>query len=176
MLTTLLATALALTDTTRGPRAPYWQQEVAYDIVARLDESSATLAGTERIRYVNRSPDTLVTFSLHLHLNAFRPGSRWSAVDAREQRKRFGHLQEPDFAFNHVRDVRIMGEPVTATYPFAPDSTIVRFALPRPLAPGEAMTVEMAWDARPSTTFRRQGRKGRHYDFAHWYPKVVVYD
>jgi hypothetical protein len=176
MLTTLLATALVLADTTRGPRAPYWQQEVAYDIVARLDEPSATLAGTERIRYVNRSPDTLTTFSLHLHLNAFRPGSRWSAVDAREQRKRFGHLQEPDFAFNHVRDVRIMGEPATATYPFAPDSTIVRFDLPRPLAPGAEMTVEMEWDARPSTTPRRQGRKGRHYDFAHWYPKVVVYD
>lgn len=175
-LTSLLTAALALADSTRGPRPPYWQQEVAYDIVARLDEPSATLAGHQRIRYVNRSPDTLTTFSLHLHLNAFRPGSRWSAADAREQRKRFGHLQEPDFAFNHVRDVRIMGAPVVATYPFAPDSTIVRFDLPQPLAPGAEMTVEMAWDARPSTTPRRQGRRGRQYDFAHWYPKVVVYD
>ena len=83
MLTTLFAVALALADTTRGPRAPYWQQEVSYDITARLDEPSATLAGHQRIRYVNHSPDTLTTFSLHLHLNAFRPGSRWSEADAR---------------------------------------------------------------------------------------------
>ena len=61
-------------------------------------------------------------------------------------------------------------------YPFAPDSTIVRFDLPTPLAPGDSMTVEMEWDARPSTVPRRQGRAGRRFDFAQWYPKVVVYD
>jgi hypothetical protein len=69
-----------------------------------------------------------------------------------------------------------MGTPVAAIYPFAPDSTIVRFALPRPLPPQETMVVEMEWDARPSTVPRRQGRQGRRFDFAQWYPKVVVYD
>ena len=62
------------------------------------------------------------------------------------------------------------------SYPFAPDSTVARFDLPRPLAPGDSMTVEMQWDARPSTVPRRQGRAGRRFDFAQWYPKVVVYD
>jgi hypothetical protein len=32
------------------------------------------------------------------------------------------------------------------------------------------------WDARLSTLPRRQGRRGRHYDFAQWYPKVAVFD
>jgi hypothetical protein len=154
----------------------YWQQQVAYEINARLDESKGVLSGTERIGYTNRSPDTLTTFSLHLYLNAFRPGSRWAEADSAEGRRRFNDLKDPDFAFNHVRDVRIMGSPVTPVYPFAPDSTIVRFALPRPLAPNESMTVEMGWDARPSTLPRRQGRQGRRFDFAQWYPKVVVYD
>jgi hypothetical protein len=36
--------------------------------------------------------------------------------------------------------------------------------------------VGFAWEARPSTVPRRQGRKGRHVDFAQWYPKVAVYD
>jgi hypothetical protein len=154
----------------------YWQQEVAYQIEARLDEPTGVLSGTERIRYTNRSPDQLIAFSLHLYLNAFRPGSRWADVDSAEGRRRFNDLRDPDFAFNHVRNVRIMGAPVEAFYPFAPDSTVVRFALPRPLAPGETMTVEMDWDARPSTLPRRQGRQGRRFDFAQWYPKVVVYD
>ena len=154
----------------------YWQQEVAYEIEARLDEPIGVLSGTERIRYTNRSPDTLTTFSLHLYLNAFRPGSRWSDADSAEGRRRFNDLRDPDYAFNHVRNVRIMGAPVQPVYPFAPDSTIVRFALPRPLPPGESMSVEMDWDARPSTLPRRQGRQGRRFDFAQWYPKVVVYD
>ena len=156
--------------------APYWQQEVAYEIEARLDEASGVLSGGERIRYTNRSPDTLTTFSLHLYLNAFRPGSRWADADSAEGRRRFNDLRDPDFAYNHVRDVRIMGTAVTPVYPFAPDSTIVRFALPRPLLPGESMPVDLRWDARPSTVPRRQGREGRRFDFAQWYPKVVVYD
>ena len=66
---------------------------------------------------------------------------------------------------------------VKPEYPLSPDSTVVRFALPHPLAPGVTMRVRFAWEARPSATiFRRQGRRGRHYDFAQWYPKVAVYD
>jgi hypothetical protein len=171
--------ALVLLALQQAPAAPVnspWQQEVAYEISARLDEPTGVLSGRERIRYRNASPDTLTTFSLHLYLNAFRPGSRWADVDSVEGRRRFNDLREPDFAFNHVRDVRIMGQAVEAVYPLAPDSTIVRFALPRPLLPGDSMTVEMGWDARPSTVPRRQGRQGRRFDFAQWYPKVVVYD
>ena len=158
-----------------APPAP-WQQEVAYHIGARLDEAAGVLSGGERIEYHNASPDTLTSFSLHLYLNAFRPGSRWADVDSVEGRRRFNDLKDPDFAFNHVRDVRIMGQPAAPVYPLAPDSTIVRFALPRPLLPGQSMTVELNWDARPSTVPRRQGRQGRRFDFAQWYPKVVVYD
>jgi hypothetical protein len=175
----LAVLVLAIQQPAPAPAPPpgeYWQQQVAYDITARLDEPSGVLSGTERIQYVNRSPDTLSTFSLHLYLNAFRPGSRWADADSVERRRRFNDLADPDFAFNHVRDVRIMGQAATPVYPFAPDSTIVRFDLPRPLAPGDSMTVEMEWDARPSTTPRRQGREGRRFDFAQWYPKLVVYD
>ncbi len=155
---------------------PYWQQDVAYEITARLDEPAGLLAGRQVIRYRNNSPDTLSTFSLHLHLNAFRPGSRWAEADSTEGRRRFNDLRDPHFAFNHVRDVRIMARPAEPIYPFAPDSTIVRFVLPEPLPPGDSMLVELGWDARPSTVPRRQARQGRRFDFAQWYPKVVVYD
>ena len=126
--------------------------------------------------YVNHSPDTLTAFAFHLYLNAFRPGSRWADADSTERKRRFNDLKDPDYGFNHVRNVRIMGAPVEPIWPFAPDSTIVRYQLPRPLAPGDSMVVDLDWDARPSTVPRRQGRRGRRFDFAQWYPKVVVYD
>src|SRR5690606_27954915 len=40
----------------------------------------------------------------------------------------------------------------------------------------DSVVVDITWDARPSTTPRRQGRRGRHYDFAQWYPRIAVYD
>src|SRR5581483_8545200 len=68
------------------------------------------------------------------------------------------------------------GTPVIVDYPGAPDSTVAHFRLPAPLAPRDSIRVSFEWDARPSTVTRRQGRRGRTYDFAQWYPKVAVYD
>lgn len=154
----------------------YWQQHVHYTITAQLDEPSGVLWGSERVRYRNASPDTLREIYFHLYLNAFRPASRWAARDSIEGRMRFNRLRDPDYAFNHVANVRVDGRPVVGEYPYAPDSTVVRFPLPRAVVPGDSLVVEMEWDARPSTLPRRQGRRGRRFDFAQWYPRVVVYD
>ena len=166
---------LQLQQLAAGP-APYWQQRVAYAINARLDEPTFTLRGDQRVTYINHSPDTLHTISFHLYLNAFRPGSRWSDADSAEGTRRFNDLKEPDYGFNHVSNVTIDGVAVRAFWPLAPDSTLVRFTLPKALPPGDSLSVTMDWDARPSIPPRRQGRRGRSYDFAQWYPKVVVYD
>jgi hypothetical protein len=155
----------------------YWQQRASYRVVARLDERAQQLQASGVLTYVNHSPDTLRELYLHQYLNAFRPGSRWSTQDAREGRVRFQNLQDPHFGYERfTQDPRIDGVAVRAEYPGAPDSTVVRLALPRPLMPGDSVQVELAWQARPSTTVRRQGRRGRQWDFAHWYPKVAVYD
>jgi len=154
----------------------YWQQRVAYEIVASLDEPSGVLSGNVRISYVNHSPDTLRDFYVHQYLNAFRPGSRWAAADSAEQRVRFQHMKDPDYAFERITGSRIMGEDRAPDYPYAPDSTIAHWRLPRRLAPGDSMEIAIQWRARPSTLPRRQGRQGRRFDFAQWYPKVVVYD
>ncbi len=172
----LLALALIAAPPIDSGPTPYWQQRVVYQIDARLDEPSHTIGGAETLRYVNQSPDTLHTISFHLYLNAFRPGSRWSAADAAEGVHRFDRLKDPDFGYNHVSDVTINGVAVTPIWPLAPDSTIVRFELPAALPPGDSLTVAMRWDGRPSVPPRRQGWRGRHYDFAQWYPSVVVYD
>ncbi len=154
----------------------YWQQQVAYRISASLDETAGVLAGHVRINYANHSPDTLRDFYVHQYLNAFRPGSRWSAADSSEGRDRFQHLQDPDYAFERITVASVQGTRVQPDYPFAPDSTVAHWTLPRPLAPGDSLVAEVDWQARPSTLPRRQGRQGRRFDFAQWYPKVVVYD
>ncbi len=176
MLLTLLTLATIQQATPGAGPTPYWQQFVAYEIDASLDEPSGVLSGRQRLVYRNNSPDTLRQISFHLYLNAFRPGSRWSDADSLENNRRFNDLKDPDFGFNHVRNVRLMGYIVEPIYPFAPDSTVVRFLLPKPLAPGDSLVGEMDWDARPSIPPRRQGRRGRAFDFAQWYPRVVTYD
>lgn len=155
----------------------YWQQRADYRIVATLDERAGAIHATGTLTYVNRSPDRLNELWIHQHLNAFRPGSRWSAVDEREGRKRFQSLPDPDYAYERFTAQPVVnGVAVRPEYPISPDSTVVRLPLARPLAPGDSVVVQFAWDARPSTLPRRQGRRVRSYDFAQWYPKVAVYD
>ncbi len=53
---------------------------------------------------------------------------------------------------------------------------MVAIPLPSRLRPGATATVQMEWTARLATLPRRQGREGRHYDWAHWYPRIAVYE
>src|SRR5688572_12335464 len=130
-----------------------------------------------RLRYVNNSPDTLRDLYFHQYLNAFKPGSKWSASDDRENRERFQRLREPDYGYERfTRAPTVDGVPTLVDYPGAPDSTVAHMRLPRPLAPGDSVTVDLFWEGRAPIVPRRNGRRGRTYDFAQWYPKVAVYD
>ena len=165
------------TSPANGDTTGYWQQRVHYTIIATLDERAQKVRARATMRYVNNSPDTLREMYVHQYLNAFRPHSKWSQVDEREGRERFQNLEEPDFGYERfTAPVRVNDAPVPVDYPGAPDSTVARFRLPAPLPPGDSLVVAFEWDARPSTLPRRQGRRGRHWDLAQWYPKVAVYD
>ncbi len=165
-----LAPALAAQD------GAYFQQGVDYRIEARLDEQAGVLHGRARLRYTNRSPRALDTLFIHQHLNAFRPNSAWARRELEYGERRFTDLGPDDHAYERFTAVAVDGTPVRPAYPGAPDSTVAAIPLARPLAPGASVTLVMDWDARLSTLPRRQGRRGRHYDFAQWYPRIAVYD
>src|SRR2546426_9187848 len=139
----------------------YWQQRVAYEILASLDEPSGVLSGNVRISYVNQSPDTLRDFYVHQYLNAFRPGSRWAATDSAEQRVRFQHMKDPDYAFERITGSRIMGVDRAPDYPYAPDSTIAHWRLPRPPAPPDLMGNPIQRRGAAPPTSPRPGPAGR---------------
>jgi hypothetical protein len=172
MLAIVLAAALQAAPDTAPP-----PQGVDYRIEARLDESSQVLHARARLRYLNRSGSTLDTLWLHQYLNAFRPNSAWARRELETgASRRFQELGPEDHAFERFTRVEAGGRPIAPVYPGSPDSTVVALPLPAPLAPGDSVTVTMDWDARLSTVPRRQGRRGRHYDFAQWYPRVAVFE
>jgi len=163
-----------------GPQAgsgSYFQQDIRYTISARLDEPAGVLTGSGRMLYRNNSPDTLTTMAFHLYLNAFRPGSRWARREAAENgRSWYAILPDPYYAYQRLERVSVGGTEVAVRYPGAPDSTVAEFTLPTRLPPGDSLTVVLEWEARLSVVPRRQGRRGRRFDFAQWYPEVAVYD
>src|SRR5690606_31279869 len=134
-------------------------------IEASLDEETDVLTGRARLKYVNRSEERLDTLWFHQHLNAFRPSSAWARRELEYGQRRFQDLGPDDHAFERFTAVTVDGRASSPVYPGAPDSTVVGIPLPAPLNPGDSVTVVMDWQARLSTTPRRQGRLGRHFDF-----------
>jgi hypothetical protein len=167
-LLSLFLLAAPVADTVQPPR-------VAYTIEARLDEAAEVLDGRLRLEYINRSDAGLDTIWFHLHLNAFRPHSAWARRELEYGERRFQDLGPGEHAFERVAGITIDGVSVQPVYPGAPDSTVMGVPLPRALERDAAVTIDMQWRARPSTLPRRQGRRGRHYDFAQWYPRIAAH-
>ena len=179
MLFALLVALTQQPDTfvTDSAGRPIVANRPTYVITAKLDEERQKLEARALLTYANARLDTLRELYFHQYLNAFRPGSKWSERDAREGRVRFQNLKEPSYGYERfTAPPTVNGVPVAVVYPGAPDSTVVKLVLDKPVLPHESIVVEFRWDARPSTVVRRQGRRGRSWDFAQWYPKIAVID
>ena len=152
-----------------GPK--YWQQHATYVLEAALDPATATLSGRGRIRYENRSPDSLADIYLHLYANLFAP----EAARA-EEVPVTGGLQ--------LGSVRVNGSPLAPRR--WPDSTvaghairgtILRIRLPAPLGPGQPLELELAWSyVVPPDGAPRGGHDDDTWMLSYWYPQMAVYD
>ena len=172
----LALASLLLLQAVTPPEAPeYFQQDIAYTLEVRLDEARGLLLGAGSLEYQNNSPHSLDSLYFHLYLNAFRPNSAWASTEQRDDFD-FQGLDEEAIAFHRMTGMSVEGTELEPHYPGAPDSTVVAYALPEALEPGESVDLAFAWEARPSTLCRRQCRRGRSYDFAHWYPRIAVFD
>jgi peptidase M1-like protein len=158
------------------PGKGYWQQRADYRIEVTLDPATHELRGRETIHYVNRSPDPLPYLWLFVEQNICAPGSVTNQLD-----------QPPlvflgstfDFSckgfaggltLDHVRlGLRNLATTVTGT--------TMRVDLPRPLAPGQFLDLDIGWRFTvPDYGAGRMGRDGTLYELGQWYPRMVVYD
>ncbi|HEX3232691.1 MAG TPA: M1 family metallopeptidase [Gemmatimonadales bacterium] len=158
------------------PGSAYWQQRVDYRINATLDPDHQEIRGRETIHYVNRSPDRLPYLWLFLEQNICGPTSVTEQLD-----------QPPlvflgstfDFSCKgfagglRLEHVRLGTRDLTPVI----DGTTMRVDLPRALAPGAFLDLEITWRFTvPDYGAGRMGHDGSDYVIGQWYPRVAVYD
>src|SRR5262245_45755384 len=153
-------------DRSTAPRLPARAADVAdYTISVKLDPETKKLSGTQQLTWRNTSPDTIGDLWFHLYLNAFRnsnstffresngmlrddempeDGWGWIEVDAmtlRESGAAAGVDLKPSLRFEAPDDGN------------KDDRTVARVTLPRPLAPGESVTLDIAFTAQLPKVF-----------------------
>src|SRR3989442_1617974 len=159
-----------------GPR--YWQQRADYVTRATLDTGANVLTGSERIRYVNHSPDALDFLWVQIEQNIFAPGS--ITYQLNQPPLHFAGGAVFDFTGKGflggiaIDRLTAGGKPLGRTE----YGTMMRVDLPRPLLPDSAFTFEVGWHFPvPPYGGGRMGRIGsRFYEIGQWYPRLAVYD
>lgn len=176
-----IAVALLILLSFSTAEEDYFQQFVHYTMDVKLDIEEHTIGGHSIIKYTNHAPDELNNMYLHLLPNAFTEGS----VKHREYLQKFGRLgraanfikgKEEYLSRVDVSKFSITKNNSALADTFQVDDTILSADLSSPLKPGETLTMEFDWVHHVGKQVERAGRVGDQYNFAQWYPKVVVYD
>ncbi len=156
---------------------------VDYDIRATLDDSRRELKGHERLRWTNPSDVPVAELRLHLYWNAFRnnrstffreSGGRLRN-DQADEKEGFGSIDVTSM----TRDGRNLLPAARFESPDdgnPDDRTVLSVPLGSPVAPGETVTLEIAWTSRIPKVFARAGYVRDFYMIGQWYPKAAVFE
>ncbi|MBN2346550.1 MAG: M1 family metallopeptidase [Candidatus Aminicenantes bacterium] len=161
-----------------------------YEIWVTLDPARKMLHGRETIRWTNTTRDTVPDIWFHLYWNAFK--NEKSAMMREARKEGLGEDSHGDFdvrdgnwGWIDVESIRLQGggdltpamEFMAPDEPRHPDDrTVMRLKLPRPLAPGKAVGLELAFKAKVPRTIRRSGYYHNGYFLGQWFPKPGVYE
>ncbi len=153
--------------------------DVAYTLHAELDAVEHRVRGEGVIRWTNRSREPQKELWLHLYLNAFKNERTVFMRSPAGAGFRGGGL--PD-AWGYISVDRLYARelerdlwPDAELTPGDPlDETDARVPLPREVAPGETLTLEVRWLSVLPRVTHRTGYAGSFHMVAQWFPKLAV--
>lgn len=149
----------------------------SYRLRASVDPALHSVRGEGEIEFVNASAKPLDALYVHLYLNAFEDDR---TVFRRDRAAGFrGDTTAIDGGSIHVERffVRELGAEVWPEQATTPgdllDRTDIRVPLPRPLAPGERVTIETTFVSKLPSVMLRTGYAGSFHMVAQWFPKLA---
>jgi len=184
-LTFLLALFAAVAPAARAIELP--PAAIAYRIDARLDPATRALRGTEEIRWTNTTGATLAALPLHLYLNAFAHQrttwlseeqiGRFDTVDdliARSPTRGAGSRRSRSSTAAAEGERPLSWRFVQPDDGNPLDRSLAEVTLAAPLAPGETVTLAIAFEGRLPYPIARTGGARDFFLIAQWYPKIGV--
>ncbi len=162
----------------KKPFSDYWQQDVHYKIEAQIDEKTDILHGKETLTYWNNSPDTLKFVYFHLYANQAVKGSYMDELTkANNKIPTYGKYQKEGLGIE-ILSMQTDGVELKTEE----DNTILKVYLNEALLPNSNITFDLIFKSfydngslrRRMKAYNSYGKK--HYNGAHWYPRIAVYD
>ncbi len=152
--------------------------EVAsYTIAIRYDPETHQLAGEQTIRYTNRTDTPFPDLVFHLYLNAFRSEQTLWMREAGPGHRGFTFNPEHN-GWARIESLALSDGTALTVAAVDADETLVRAELPRPIAPGETVTLQLIFSAQLPEVFARTGwaDDGDFVMAGQWFPKLGVWE
>jgi hypothetical protein len=150
----------------------------SYTLAARLDEKAHRVTATGTIRWRNAARVAVRELYVHLYLNAFKNQrslflrSPFDEGRSGARAQDWGYIDVERF-FVRELDTDLWSTRTPGTPEDPNDETDVRLALPRPVAPGETLNVEVTFSAALPAIVERTGHDGSFHFIAQWFPKLA---
>ncbi len=173
---------LAAASAGRARAQPFPAPVASYQITCRLDAEKKTIEGTEVLTWKNTTSRPAATLQLHLYLNAFRNtlSTFWRESSGEH---RDGVLPDSWGSIEIARMTGPDGTDLLAAMRFvAPDDgnpydrTVAEVILPKPVQPGETISVAMDFVSLLPRVSVRTGYKDDFFMVVQWFPKIGVFE
>ena len=159
-----------------------------YTIEAKVDVPTRMLEGTLTLRWRNGTDVPAQDLWFHLHHNAYANNRSMHLTEANGRLR--GLRVTDGWGWQRVTRVthgeedwteRLRIEPpdlegVSELYKAHGDRTIFSIPLTEPVAPGEELEIELAWESLIPRVRRRTGIKDDFLFMSHWFPKLGVFE
>ncbi|MEM6645959.1 MAG: M1 family metallopeptidase, partial [Bacteroidota bacterium] len=190
----LLAVALPLhgqSVATAAAAGPLSERRVSYVMDVTLDPDTRRLDGKQRITWRNPDRVPVQTLQFHLYLNAFKPGSTFMSESGGRHRGFSAATADPwggtaitamtwddaDAPVDLTHAIRF----IQTTDANPADETVAEVRLPRAVAPGETIALDVAFAATLPEIVARTGYAvadtgNPFFLVAQWFPKLGAYE
>jgi hypothetical protein len=175
-----LPALLVIAVATSLAAAPLTRPIASYQISCRLDAEKKTIEGTELLTWTNATTKAASTLRFHLYLNAFRNtlSTFWRESGGEHRGDR---LPESWGSIELTRMMLADGSDLLPALTYVSpddgnpnDRTVAEIQLPRPVGPGETISVSIDFRSRLPRVSTRTGWKGDFFLVAQWFPKIGV--
>lgn len=168
------------------PAGPLSPRNANYTMEVQYDPDTKRIEGHQVLRWTNVTEHPTSELRYHLYYNAWRNDDSSFLRRSREGGRSYAHYRDEDWGFVDVHELRLRDDhlgPIDlhAQAEFiAPDDgnphdrTVLRVPLPRAIAPGETIEVELRFTSKVPRTIARTGFRGDYLLAAQWFPKVGV--
>jgi Peptidase family M1 domain len=157
-----------------APGAAYWQNRADYLLHATIDTINNKLTASEKIHYLNNSPDALSSLWLELDQNTYREDARSNFFTAVTMP---GAYTE-GYQFDDVT-IEYNGKTIKADYIIS--DTRMQLRLPTALSSKDKIDIHINYHYTIPGSFGGRTdffptKNGKIYEIAQWYPRMCVYD